>query len=147
MNVGIGAEAALFPEKEEINGIAVAVYYVCVTVEMFYSVCLTDQKITIIRQLPLKYEKYTDDFWHTSVQFSLVQTIRVSDLSVQLIGSRQQSHEKTLIPHYKHPPLPPSPSPHLFSKYLYHFFTCNIPATELSLKIMYSNRQYAGTVI
>ncbi len=28
MNVEIGAEAALFPEKEYINGIAVAVYYV-----------------------------------------------------------------------------------------------------------------------
>jgi hypothetical protein len=27
MNVEIGAEAALFPEKEYINGIAVAVYY------------------------------------------------------------------------------------------------------------------------
>jgi hypothetical protein len=27
MNVGIGAEAALFPEKEYINGIAVAVYW------------------------------------------------------------------------------------------------------------------------
>jgi hypothetical protein len=28
MNVEIGAEAALFPEKEYINGIAVAVYFV-----------------------------------------------------------------------------------------------------------------------
>jgi hypothetical protein len=27
MNVEIGAEAVLFPEKEYINGIAVAVYY------------------------------------------------------------------------------------------------------------------------
>ncbi len=27
MNVEIGAEAALFPEKEYINGIAVAMYY------------------------------------------------------------------------------------------------------------------------
>ncbi len=27
MNVEIGAEAALFPEKEYINGIAVAVYF------------------------------------------------------------------------------------------------------------------------
>ncbi len=27
MNVEIGAEAALFPEKEYINGISVAVYY------------------------------------------------------------------------------------------------------------------------
>ncbi len=30
MNVEIGAEAALFPEKEYINGIAVAVYSKCV---------------------------------------------------------------------------------------------------------------------
>ncbi len=29
MNVEIGAEAALFPEKEYINGIAVAVYNNC----------------------------------------------------------------------------------------------------------------------
>ncbi len=28
MNVEIGAEAALFPEKEYINGIAVAVHYI-----------------------------------------------------------------------------------------------------------------------
>ncbi len=28
MNVEIGAEAALFPEKEYINGIAVAVWYI-----------------------------------------------------------------------------------------------------------------------
>jgi hypothetical protein len=28
MNVEIGAEAALFPEKEYINGISVAVYYI-----------------------------------------------------------------------------------------------------------------------
>jgi hypothetical protein len=36
MNVEIGAEAALFPEKEYINGIAVAVYNVhanCITVK------------------------------------------------------------------------------------------------------------------
>ena len=33
MNVEIGAEAAQFPEKEYINGIAVAVYMVQKTVE------------------------------------------------------------------------------------------------------------------
>jgi hypothetical protein len=38
MNVEIGAEAALFPEKEYINGIAVAVHLlVCVSGQLFWT--------------------------------------------------------------------------------------------------------------
>ncbi len=39
MNVEIGAEAALFPEKEYTSGIAVAVYYLLHSVWL-YSMCL-----------------------------------------------------------------------------------------------------------
>ncbi len=44
MNVGIGAEAALFPEKEYINGIFVAVYATRFMVENLYNACIPKRK-------------------------------------------------------------------------------------------------------
>jgi hypothetical protein len=44
MNVEIGAEAAQFPEKEYINGIAFAVWMISLLVIMFYPI-----KPTLIR--------------------------------------------------------------------------------------------------
>jgi hypothetical protein len=48
MNVEIGAEAALFPEKEYINGIAVAVRYAAIGyIHCFYYRASNDLKWTL----------------------------------------------------------------------------------------------------
>ncbi len=50
MNVEIVAEAAQFPEKEYINGIAFAVYVLCGAIPMIHR---SSKYVSLMRQLPL----------------------------------------------------------------------------------------------
>jgi hypothetical protein len=48
MNAEIGAEAALFPEKEYINGIAVAVLVLCIRDKFGAILCCSQRAQTVV---------------------------------------------------------------------------------------------------
>jgi hypothetical protein len=81
MNVEIGAEAALFPEKEYINGIAVAVRIQCV-----YGV-LGLRQINTCRKGPLRVNFLDDDILHCLLW---ILSFYVGRLSVDLVERKMK---------------------------------------------------------